>query len=704
MGARGFARGGRGARELLAALPCLLLLQLRALPLVSGQQQQQKQKQQPAGLGSASFANCVALSPNLQMHYTVEGDMLDMVLEGKLRDPTADSWYLSYGYSPEGARGSEMVGGSALLGGLVNGACFGYEYYLDGELECNYEVGYGSCPSFVFDGAAVSSASLVECEKSGDTLAIRMTKRLGVDEAGIPGTAWPLDSSKFAMWAVGRVDDASTIERPVALLHTTETPRSPGLKLALGEPQNSCTGSFGIVGRGEQGVPGSDEVAAVAPPSSPGGATNAIDAIDGMDGMDVINAIDANDANDANACLMAVDGVEQRFQACTVLTRTGKDFLLMWNLTADPNSPDATLMTMAMRAWMPNQYVSVGFPSKPKSMINAAAMIMANSDAGTSLSQYYMDGYDVKDVFLSDKGMNLLSVTEPAGISSNGEVSGMFTMSLPYPMPESQDAGALASYPMIFAAGDVNPDGSLRRHFDDTASNMNLAYAAFANGAFVASNATTVDNDSVKVAHQIIMAVGWGVLIPLGIVGGRAKMQLVAPKWFNMHRYLQSIGYLLGLIGVGLGFGITKSWDTLYPVHRDLGITITVLATVQVTALLWRPKPDTKLRTFWGPCHRYMGRATAMLAIANIYYGMLGMGEYNVDTWAWAVYTAALVCIVVLGIFSEYNEFVLRREAREKAGDPEKGTVSAATASHATSVGKSSLEDDKTLDDVELTD
>lgn len=93
-----------------------------------------------------------------------------------------------------------------------------------------------------------------------------------------------------------------------------------------------------------------------------------------------------------------------------------------------------------------------------------------------------------------------------------------------------------------------------------------------------------------------------------------------------------------------------------------------------------------------------------MLAIANIYYGMLGMGEYNVDTWAWAVYTAALVCIVVLGIFSEYNEFVLRREAREKAGDPEKGTVSAATASHATSVGKSSLEDDKTLDDVELTD
>lgn len=674
-------RGGCEARQRFVSrvIPCLLLLQVL---LVSGQQS-------GGGLGSATFANCVSLSPSLQMHYTVEGDMLDMVLEGKLRDQTTDSWYLSYGYSPEGARGSEMVGGSALLGGLVNGECFGYEYYLDGVLECNYEVGYGSCPSYVFDDASQSSASLVECEKSGDTLAIRMAKQLGVDEAGIQGTAWPLDSSKFAMWAMGRVDEASTVARPVALLHTTETPRSPGLKLALGEPQNSCTGSFGIVGRGEQGVPATSD-AADAPSRSPSMLEEGA--------IGVINAAEAT----AWACSMTVDGVEQRFQTCSVISRTGQNFELMWNLTADPNSPDNTMMTMGMRASMPNQYVSVGFPSKPQSMINAAAMIMANSAADTSLRQYYMDGYGVQDVFPSDRGMNLLTITEPDGLSANGEVSGMFTMSLPYPFPESADAGPLASFPMIFAAGDVNADGSLRRHYDDTASNMNLAYAAFANGEFIASNATTVETESVKVAHQVIMAVGWGVMIPLGIVGGRAKMQLVAPKWFNVHRYLQSIGYLLGLIGVGLGFGITKSWDTLYPVHRDLGITITVLATVQVTALLWRPKPDTKLRTYWGPYHRYLGWATAILAIANIYYGMLGMGEYNVETWAWAVYTAALGCIVVLGIFSEYREFVLRRAERANV-DAESGKVSPTTASRAASLGKgSSLA--TSLDDVELTD
>lgn len=646
----------------------------------------------PASLGSASFGNCIALSPKLQMHYTIEGDVMDMVLEGKLPDATTDSWYLSYGYSPEGARGSEMVGGSAILGGLVNGECFGYEYYLDGELECNYDLGYGSCPSYVFtaDPAVASTASLVECEKVGDVLAIRMTKKLGVDEAGIPGTAWPVDSSKYAMWAIGRVDAASTAETPVALLHSSETPRLPGLKVALEEAQNSCSGSFGLVGKGGAGqgtdLSAADGQAAQAPDmgmESPVGGSV-------VDGTAVGGA--AMGKNSTSACMMDVDGISQTFQTCSVVRRTGTDFQLMWNLTADPTNPESTIMTMGMRAVMPGQYVAVGFPSKPKSMINAATMIMANSDAGTSLRQYYMDGYDVKDVYPSQKGMNLLTVTEPNGLSANGEVSGMFTMSLPYPYPGDAAAGTngpLASYPMIFAAGDVNSDGTLRRHFDDGASNMNLAYAVFADGQAIASNVTTVENESIKVAHQVIMAIGWGVMIPLGIVGGRAKMQLTAPKWYNVHRYLQSIGYLIGLIGVGLGFGITKSWDTLYPVHRDLGITITVLATVQVASLLWKPAPGTTLRKYWGPWHIYLGRATVILAIANIYYGMLGMGEYNVETWAWAVYTAALACIILLGIYSEYREYVLRREAREN-DDPEKGKASPAQTSRAASIDKAS--------------
>jgi len=39
----------------------------------------------------------VQLSNDLQMHYTITGDTMDLVMEGRLPDPTVDSWYLSYG-------------------------------------------------------------------------------------------------------------------------------------------------------------------------------------------------------------------------------------------------------------------------------------------------------------------------------------------------------------------------------------------------------------------------------------------------------------------------------------------------------------------------------------------------------------------------------------------------------------------------------
>ena len=400
----------------------------------------------------------------------------------------------------------------------------------------------------------------------------------------------------------------------------------------------------------------------------------------------VINAAEAT----AWACSMTVDGVEQRFQTCSVISRTGQNFELMWNLTADPNSPDNTMMTMGMRASMPNQYVSVGFPSKPQSMINAAAMIMANSAADTSLRQYYMDGYGVQDVFPSDRGMNLLTITEPDGLSANGEVSGMFTMSLPYPFPESADAGPLASFPMIFAAGDVNADGSLRRHYDDTASNMNLAYAAFANGEFIASNATTVETESVKVAHQVIMAVGWGVMIPLGIVGGRAKDATRCAEMVQraplppVHR-----------LSARADRCRSRVWN-----HQVVGHPVSCSS--RPGHHHHRPRDRAGDRPSLAPQARYQASERIGDPITGIWGGRPQFWRLQIFTmacWAWestmsrpghgAVYTAALGCIVVLGIFSEYREFVLRRAERANV-DAESGKVSPTTASRAASLGKGS--------------
>mmetsp|Transcript_3549 Transcript_3549/g.7196 ORF Transcript_3549/g.7196 Transcript_3549/m.7196 type:complete len:408 (+) Transcript_3549:160-1383(+) len=214
----------------------------------------------------SGMENCVELVRNrLYMYWTLESDqsgnqIADIVLEGRLPDEATENYYLSYGYAKEGARGSEMTGGTAILGGLVNGECFGYDYYLQTILECDYSLGFGSCPTYVSNGKndGTTMVEMVACEKKGNVLAVRMRKPLGVDIDGLPGTAWPADDSRYAMYAMGRVGAGSSIAQPDALLHTVETPQRPGLKLALDQPQTECLASSPL------GLVVTDAAAAVA--------------------------------------------------------------------------------------------------------------------------------------------------------------------------------------------------------------------------------------------------------------------------------------------------------------------------------------------------------------------------------------------------------------------------------------------------------
>ena len=675
------------------------------------------------GIGDG-MENCAELvRGRLYMYWTLESDanggqIADIVLEGRLPDASTEDYYLSYGYSKEGARGSEMTGGTAILGGLVNGKCFGYDYYLQTIAECNYQLGYGACPTYVSTGKSngQTMVEMVACEKNGNVLAVRMRKPLGVDIEGIPGTGWLADDSRYAMYAMGRVASGSDVAQPEALLHTVETPQRPGLKLALDQPQTQCLASspLGLV------VTNAAAAASSPPPSSPPvdvvpspvvqASPSVIQPVvnydedtedrseaegeseGGHDDDDHDHDDDDHDHDDGEAsavvqqgaadaasvsviplkCVMTINGEEKNFQTCTDVTTVGSNFNIAWNLTMDPNDPGVTIMTMGMNASLTNQYVSVGFPSKKNSMVNAAAMILSSENTiGTFLKQYYMTGYDESDVVISSRGANVLDMIPPFGPENDGTVSGVFTVSLPYAFSAMQgqrrrlfqsSASPLSAYNLIFAAGDVRSDGSLKVHYDDGAGNLNLAIALVSDGFSISNDVKVVQNEGAKVAHQVLSAIGWGIIVPLGVIGARAKNQLQAPKWYNVHRYMMAFGYLLGLVGFGLGFAINKSWDTLYTVHRDLGVTITVLATVQVLALLWKPKPGTKLRKIWGPYHMWVGRCTTLLALANIYYGMFGMGEENVETWAWAVYSAFLGLIVILGLISEHREYLLRKE------------------------------------------
>ncbi|XP_008778756.2 cytochrome b561 and DOMON domain-containing protein At4g12980-like [Phoenix dactylifera] len=125
--------------------------------------------------------------------------------------------------------------------------------------------------------------------------------------------------------------------------------------------------------------------------------------------------------------------------------------------------------------------------------------------------------------------------------------------------------------------------------------------------------------------HGILNAVSWGILLPIGAIIARylKAFKSLAPAWFYLHVLCQLIGYALGVTGWGIGLNLgSKSKGVQYTTHRNLGITLFSLATLQITALFLRPKKDHKYRVYWNLYHHVVGMAIILLGIINVFRGL----------------------------------------------------------------------------------
>lgn len=122
----------------------------------------------------------------------------------------------------------------------------------------------------------------------------------------------------------------------------------------------------------------------------------------------------------------------------------------------------------------------------------------------------------------------------------------------------------------------------------------------------------------------MLNAVSWGILLPIGAITARYLKVFPAadPTWFYLHALCQSSAYIAGVAGwvTGLQLG-SKSAGIQYTAHRIIGIVIFCLATLQVSALLLRPKKEHKLRFYWNIYHHFIGYSVIVLSIVNIFKG-----------------------------------------------------------------------------------
>ncbi|XP_060180340.1 cytochrome b561 and DOMON domain-containing protein At3g25290-like [Lycium barbarum] len=128
-----------------------------------------------------------------------------------------------------------------------------------------------------------------------------------------------------------------------------------------------------------------------------------------------------------------------------------------------------------------------------------------------------------------------------------------------------------------------------------------------------------------KNIHGILNAISWGFLFPVGIIIARymRTFKSADPAWFYLHVSCQCSAYVIGVAGWATGLKLgNESKGITYDVHRNIGIALFCLATLQVFALLLRPKKDHKYRFYWNIYHHGVGYIILILSLINIFKGL----------------------------------------------------------------------------------
>ncbi|GER27164.1 auxin-responsive family protein [Striga asiatica] len=173
--------------------------------------------------------------------------------------------------------------------------------------------------------------------------------------------------------------------------------------------------------------------------------------------------------------------------------------------------------------------------------------------------------------------------------------------------------------------------------------------------------------------HGVLNIVSWGIMFPVGIIIARylKVFRSADPAWFYLHVFCQISSYAIGVSGWSTGLKLgSESHGITYTTHRNIGITLFVIATVQIFALLLRPNKEHKIRFYWNIYHHGIGYTILILGVINVFKGLGILQPEN--KWR----TAYIVLISVLGGIFVFLEaitwvFVLRRKKSDQSNKPQ---------------------------------
>ncbi|KAM7476528.1 hypothetical protein LguiB_023771 [Lonicera macranthoides] len=265
------------------------------------------------------------------------------------------------------------------------------------------------------------------------------------------------------------------------------------------------------------------------------------------------------------------------------------------------------VITIILSTLYTSGWVGIGL-SKNGKMINASALVgWINEEGLPTISQYHLEGFTPSKI-IPIKG-DLPLTKEPPFVAVHGATI-YLAFQLKFTSP-------LKDQPILLAFGTKYPNYHRLTPHDDKKT---LRFD-FSSGN-IQSESTKPKGLGMGIqTHGILGLIGWGVILPYGAIIARYLKQK-GPLWFYLHLSIQLVGFLVVIGTVVIGFELKERLHADIPVHKALGIFTLALSILQVSALILRPKEESKKRRYWNWFHSWMGRIALFWGAVNIVLGI----------------------------------------------------------------------------------
>ncbi|XP_057764946.1 cytochrome b561 and DOMON domain-containing protein At5g47530-like isoform X2 [Salvia miltiorrhiza] len=135
---------------------------------------------------------------------------------------------------------------------------------------------------------------------------------------------------------------------------------------------------------------------------------------------------------------------------------------------------------------------------------------------------------------------------------------------------------------IIWCAETSSSNESLHQETDDNHQQQVASLENRSNGITAGWQYHYYKHHALRTVHGTVNIVGWGVLLPTGVIVARYLRESRSNDWYNLHIITQFSGFLLGTLGWGIGISIkNQAKQQRMSTHGILGTLIFALATLQ---------------------------------------------------------------------------------------------------------------------------